>query len=151
MKRVLTTIAAVLTFVQLASANTVDSLAFMSGKWRSERNGTITEELWTSPQAGAMFGISRTIRGEKTVFFEFLRVETRGGGLYYVAQPGGRPPTPFKLVSFDGKVATFENPENDFPSKIVYEKLGDDAIRAGIAGKQNGKDASESWEFKRVK
>lgn len=151
MKHALTMIVAVLTLVQLGLANSVDSLTFMSGKWISERNGTITEELWTSPKAGAMFGVSRTIRGDKTVFFEFLRVETRGGELYYVAQPGGKPPTQFKLVKFDGKIATFENPDHDFPSKIVYENLGDDAIRASISGRQNGKDASESWEFKRAK
>lgn len=134
-----------------ASTASIEDFAFIAGHWSVEHNGVVTEEMWTAPKAGAMFGVSRAVRGEKLVSFEFLRIQMRGGDLYYVAQPGGRPPTPFKLALFDGKVATFENSENDFPSKIVYEKLGDDSIRASISGTQNGKDASESWEFKRVK
>ena len=36
-------------------------------------------------------------QGEKAIGFEFLRIEFRADGVFYVAQPGGRPKTEFKL------------------------------------------------------
>jgi len=41
-----------------------------------------------------MLGMSRTLSGERMVAFEFLRIETRPDGIFYVAQPRGNPPTP---------------------------------------------------------
>jgi hypothetical protein len=32
---------------------------------------------------------SRTLEGDRTVAFEFVRIEARADGVYYVAQPGG--------------------------------------------------------------
>lgn len=126
-------------------------LKFLSGTWRMQRGSTTVEETWTSNVGGVMLGVSRTMRGDKTVFFEFLRIEKRAdGATYYVAQPRGNPPTDFKLTSAEGGTVTFENPSHDFPQKIVYERVSDDTLRARISGPRNGKDASESWEFQRV-
>lgn len=50
-----------------------------------------------------MLGVSRTIQGGKMVGFEFLRVVERNGGLVYVAQPGGGPPTEFVLTELEAR------------------------------------------------
>jgi hypothetical protein len=143
---------AVFTFLARADEQPVSAdFSFLSGTWRMQRGSTTVEETWTSNVGGIMLGVSRTMRGERTVFFEFLRIEKRAdGATYYVAQPRGNPPTDFKLTSVQGGTVTFENPSHDFPQKIVYERVSDDTLRARISGPRNGKDASESWEFQRI-
>lgn len=133
---------------QPAPAKLAD-LAFFHGAWRVEQNDTLNEEYWSPPRAGTMLGAARTIKGDKTVFFEYFRVEQRGDDLFYIAQPGGKPPTEFKLNSFDGRRAVFENPEHDYPTRVIYEKIDDQTMRASIEGMQNGKKRGTSWEYKR--
>ncbi len=129
----------------------LDDLRFLQGAWSVERNGTITEEFWSALRGGTMMGAGRTIKGDKTVFFEHLRIEQRGDDIFFVGQPKGQQPTDFKLVSFDGKRAVFENPQHDFPTKVIYEKIDDDTLRASIEGVQNGQKRGTSWEYKRAK
>ena len=51
----------------------------------------------------------------------YLRIVERDGGLVYIAQPGGNPPTEFVLTELDKKRAVFVNPRHDFPQRIIYE------------------------------
>ena len=56
-------------------------------------SGDVTvEEHWTAPSGGTMLAVGRTVKKERTLFFEFLRIETRKDGLVYVAQPKGVSP-----------------------------------------------------------
>jgi hypothetical protein len=129
----------------------IERFAFLTGTWRHEKGGTVTEETWIEPKAGATFGVGRTLRGDQTVFFEFLRIEQRGNDTFYNARPRGRPPTEHKMIAFDAGVVTFENPAHDFPQRIVYRQVDADTIDARIEGRQNGQSASESWRYTRVK
>jgi hypothetical protein len=127
-------------------------LAFLEGKWITENGGMTVEEIWSSPAGGMMVGVGKTMRGDKAVFFEFLRIEQRPGGeIVYIAAPRGQGTTEFKLTGGDGKKFIFENPQHDFPQKITYEKIDADTVRASIAGPRNGKETVESWEYRRAK
>ena len=128
----------------------IDDLAFFAGAWAVERNGTLTEEYWSPPKAGAMFGVGRTIKGDKTLFFEYFRVEQRGDDLFYIATPKGEDTTEFRLTSFDGKRAIFENPQHDYPTKVIYENVDANTLKASIEGVRNGKSSGMTWEYKRV-
>jgi hypothetical protein len=134
------------------SSSSASDFAFIQGAWRADQGDAVVEERWTDDVGGVMLGVGRTIKGGRTVFFEFLRIERRrDGNVYYVAQPRGNPPTDFKLTSSaDGKLV-FENPKHDFPQKITYERVDQDTVRATISGPRGGTEASESWEYKRVK
>jgi hypothetical protein len=95
---------------------------------------------------GSMFGVSRTVANGKTVFFEYLRIETRGDGLFYVAHPKARTPgTDFKLVRLSGQEAVFENPAHDFPKRLIYRKNADGSLTARIEG--NGTEKEKPQEF----
>lgn len=122
----------------------VESLAWLAGSWGSASGATETEEHWTAPKAGSLLGMNRTTRGGKTVMFEFLRIEARPDGVYYLASPGGRPPTPFKLKEAVKEKVVFENPEHDFPQRILYWKSGS-SLCARIEGTQKGKPAGQEW------
>jgi hypothetical protein len=122
---------------------TIADMTWLAGAWGATAS---TEERWSPPKGGAMLGVSRTVKGEKMVAFEYLRIVERDGGLVYVAQPGGRPPTEFVLTELDEKRAVFVNPRHSYPQRIVYElsKEGDLTASIGFA-----KGRLQSFEFKR--
>jgi hypothetical protein len=71
----------------------------------------------------------------------------RGGGLVYVAQRGGRPPTDFVLTELTPDSATFENPAHDFPKMIRYAKRGDGTLEARVS---DGGQRAETFIFRRT-
>ncbi len=121
-------------------------LAFMKGAWEGGRPGMKFEERWTEEAGGLMLGVSRTVKGDKAIGFEFLRIEFRADGIFYVAQPGGRPKTEFKLTASDGKSATFENPAHDHPKMIRYTRTEDGSLKADL----DGAEGKQSFVFKPV-
>lgn len=100
---------------------TIDDMQWLGGTWVGAKGTSSTEERWTPAGGGAMLGISRTIQEGQMRQFEYLRIVERDGGLVYVAQPGGSPPTEFVLTELDGERAVFDNPRHDYPQRIVYE------------------------------
>jgi hypothetical protein len=132
----------------------IEDLKFMSGAWRCQIWGGTFEEYWTPPAGGAMQGCGRLVTNGKTDFMEFMSIESVPSGItmyMLIGEPskGDKKPVPFKLTSFDGKTALFENPKNDFPSKIVYVKDGD-GMKCWIEGVQKGKKTKEDFAFKRI-
>jgi len=111
----------------------LEGLRFLEGNWRGESGKATIEERWTDAAGGTMLGVSRTIVSGKTVAFEFLRIEAREDGVFYVAQPNGRPPTEFKLTRVSAGEAVFENPQHDHP-KIIRYRLGEGELVAEVEG-----------------
>ncbi|HXI30361.1 MAG TPA: DUF6265 family protein [Vicinamibacterales bacterium] len=128
-------------------AAAIADVAWIAGTWVSANGPETVEEHWTSPAGGAMLAVSRTIAAGKLAEFEYLRIVERAGGLVYIAQPNGRPPTEFAMTKVDARSVTFENPQHDFPKMIRYEKRGDGTIVASIAG--TGGANAMSWTFGR--
>jgi hypothetical protein len=129
----------------LAAAGPAD-LAFMKGSWEGGGGAMKFEERWTEEAGGLMLGVSRTIKGDRAVAFEFLRIEFRQDGVFYVAQPGGRPKTEFRLTASDGKSATFENPAHDHPKLIRYSLGAEGTLKAEL----DGAEGRQSFVFKPV-
>ncbi|MBI3447558.1 MAG: hypothetical protein HY049_01365 [Acidobacteria bacterium] len=130
-------------------AGDVSSLAWMAGTWIGAKDGVEMEEMWLPPRGQSMLSVHRDVKDGRTTSFEFLRIEGSSSGLTYWASPGGRPATPFRCVDLAGKKVVFENPEHDFPQRILYW-LGDDgSLHAKIEGTLKGKPASEEWAWRR--
>jgi len=115
-----------------APAAQLTDFAWLAGTRQMARANGFVEEHWTAATANVVFGVSRTVRGDRVVEFEFIRIEQRPEGIFYVAQPNGRPPTLFKLTRWDGTEAVFENPEHDFPKRVVYRRLPDNVVWAKV-------------------
>ena len=126
-------------------------LAWIAGDWQTAAGGRRQiEEHWTSVAGGTMMGVSRTVAGDKTVEFEYLRIEQRADGIYYVAHPKARcPATDFKLTKASATEAVFENPQHDFPKRIIYRKTGDDSLTASIDGGEGSR--AMTFAFTRMK
>lgn len=115
----------------------VADLTWLSGDWETAPGKLQIDEHWTHVAGGTLVGTSRTIADDKTVFFEFLRIETRPGAVYYVAQPRGGSAADFYLINVDTHSATFENLAHDFPKRIVYTREGE-SLTARIDGGADG-------------
>jgi hypothetical protein len=132
-----------------APVSTVASLDWLEGHWRSESGpGEITEEVWIGARAGKMFGIGRSVRGRLTRSFEYMRIEEGEGGLIFVAQPGGAPPTRFAMVSHARNQVVFENRATDYPQRVVYRRQGE-RLTATISLADGSKPVS--WSFRRIR
>jgi hypothetical protein len=125
----------------------VDELTWLAGAWVGTMGKSRIEERWSPPLGGAMLGLSRTVKGEAMVAFEYLRVVQRDGGLVYVAQPNGSPPTEFVLTELSGSRAVFENPRHDSPQRIAYELSSEGTLSASIGFIKGGRP--QRFEFKR--
>ena len=142
------TIATLLLFTSFQTP-TMSDLSWIAGDWQTAPGGRRQiEEHWTAVAGGWMMGISRTIAGDKTVEFEYLRIEQRADGIYYVAHPKARcPGTDFKLTRASANEAVFENPQHDFPKRIIYRKT-DDGLTASIDAGEGSK--AISFVFKKM-
>ena len=131
--------------------HTISELGWISGDWGSAPGGRVQiEEHWTQPAGGSMLGMSRTVMGIRTLEFEYLRLEQRSDGIYYVAHPKGRcPGTDFKLTSVTTSEAVFENPAHDFPKRIIYRKTAVGGLVASIDGGEGTK--SQTFTFYPIK
>lgn len=129
---------------------TIADLSWIAGDWQTAPGGrSQIEEHWTAAAGESMMGVSRTIAGDKTVEFEYLRIEQRADGIYYVAHPKARcPGTDFKLTRASTTEAVFENPQHDFPKRIIYRKI-DGGLTASIDAGEGSK--AMSFVFKKLK
>lgn len=127
----------------------IEALAWLAGTWTRNEGDVFQEEAWSAPRGDAMFGIGRVVRGGRTVFFEYLRIESRTDGVFYVASPRGSGATDFRLVENTEARAVFENPRHDFPQRIIYWRDGD-ALRARTEGVRGGKQAKEDFFWERT-
>jgi hypothetical protein len=130
-------------------AASIDSLSWMVGSWTGKMGKAGIEEHWIPPAGKTMMAVARTVVGDRTVAFEFLRIEQRPDAIVYIAQPGGRPPTEFRLTASTPTSATFENPQHDHPKLIRYTKEGEGTLIAEIEGDEKGKRVSQRFVFKK--
>lgn len=113
-------------------------LAWMAGCWARVTEASRLEEQWMEPRGGLMLGMSRLVRDGRAVSHEALRIEDRGGTVVYVAWPSGQAVTEFAAAAIDDTLAVFENPEHDFPQRILYLRGPGDSLHARIEGERGG-------------
>jgi hypothetical protein len=89
-----------------------------------------------------------------TMFFERLSIETKDGEIYYVPivnNQNDQMPVYFKLTAMQDSVFIFENPQHDFPQKVVYEFHKPDILNAFIEGTDEGAYSKQEFIYKKVK
>jgi len=127
----------------------VDRLAWLSGCWTRTHADSLIEEHWMTPRGGSMLGMGRTVTGDKTVEYEFLRIAEVDGTLAYVARPSGQPEAAFPLKSIEDSVVVFENLAHDFPQRIIYRRNADASLTARIEGTVKGQARGRDFPYRR--
>ncbi|MEO8507562.1 MAG: DUF6265 family protein [Betaproteobacteria bacterium] len=137
-----------------ADLNSAAALSWLDGCWTGTVNQRDFREQWSPLRGGTLLGVGSTVLQGKLQSYEFLRIEGRGDGVYYVAAPSGQPEAAFKLVSIttDDKdtIFTFANPAHDFPQRILYRRATEGWLYATIEGKLKGEDRQVIYPMRHV-
>lgn len=130
----------------------IEALGWLKGCWAGGSGAREVEEQWTKPAGKSMLGLSRTVAEGRTVAYEFIRiVEEEDGTIYYVAKPSNQREARFKLAHLTASEAVFENPEHDFPQRVIYRLEKDGSLFARIEGVSRGKQRGVNFPMKRAK
>jgi Domain of unknown function (DUF6265) len=129
-------------------------LAWLTGCWWGDVNKHEFREYWHPLRGDMMVGVSRMSLPDKVVSYEYLRLESRPDGVYYVAVPRGKPETAFKLAvtKKDGtdEIFTFGVPGTGFPTSLTYRRAGGGWLYVEVAGVVQGKEQKVTYPFRRV-
>ncbi len=99
-----------------------------------------------------MLGISRTVADGKTVEFEFMQIrEETNGEILFIAKPSGQPEATFKLIKGSAREVIFENPQHDFPQRVIYRLQDDGSLLGRIEGVSKGKEKSVDFPMNRAR
>lgn len=132
----------------------MNSLTWLEGRWELKMHDTLSTEIWQRKNDSTYTAISMDIsKGKDTLRYEEITLEQRGTDMYYIPVVKGQnegKKVEFKLTKFEDKNLTFENPEHDFPKKIVYRISGDTLLPA-ISGPMQGHDVKMEFPMIRVK
>jgi hypothetical protein len=94
--------------------------------------------------------MSRTVAGGKTVHTEHIQIREANGQIAYIVALGlGAKPTVFKLVRSSTNEAVFENPDHDFPQRIIYRRESAEALFARIEGIEKGVNKAMDFRYRR--
>jgi hypothetical protein len=134
----------------------VSALSWLYGCWGGKVNQRDFREQWMPLRGNTMLGIGSTEYQEKLSSYEYLRIEGRVDGVYYVALPSEQKEAAFRLVSAvkddrdSSNTYTFENPQHDFPQRIIYRRGTDGWLYATIEGKVQGQDRQVTYPLRRM-
>ncbi|MES2318664.1 MAG: DUF6265 family protein [Pseudomonadota bacterium] len=137
--------------VLAATPDPTAKLGWLQGCWAATGAEAGSVEHWSSAAGGTMMGMSRTVKGGKTVEYEFVQIrEVEPGVLAYIAQPSGQPQATFKLLRQSDTEFVFENLAHDFPQRVIYRREGEKALRARIEGMRKGVLKGVDFPMQRV-
>lgn len=127
------------------AAAAAQDLTWMSGYWLSCSGGQEVSETWTDSRGAVMLGMSFTLRNGRPSW-EFSRIGPSGSGLSFFAQPSGQAPAEFRAVETGANRVVFENPQHDFPQRVIYRRDGNRLI-GRIEGIVDGRPRSAEWHY----
>lgn len=134
-----------------ASGESIATLRWMTGCWAAVGQEAGSGEHWTAPAGGSMLGVSRTVRGGRTVGFEFMRIaDNDSGQLAFFARPSGQPGAMFPMAQLTDNEVVFENPAHDFPQRVIYRRLPDNGLLGRIEGRIDGDLRSVDFPMQRA-
>ena len=141
---------ALLALVLPGAAQSGARFDWMIGRWVQTEAAATISETWEATAPGTLSGIGRTERPGRPIFEERMTIRSSPTGATFTAELPGQPPTSFALKARRAGMAVFENKAHDFPQRVIYRRCGED-LCARIEGVMDGKAASESWRYRRVR
>jgi len=133
-------------------------LAWLEGCWRGSAGDIEFREQWMPLRGNLLIGVSQTVARDNTQDYEYLRLEARPDGVYYVAMQEGRKESAFRLSeqSVDraegrnDEIFIFVNAALEFPQKITYRRASEGWLYAVVEGKSKGVDRQVTYPMRRI-
>jgi hypothetical protein len=135
----------------------ISDLTFMSGHWRGELEGEVTDEHWAEPLGDSLMGVFRSARSGKVTFYELMAIEQEEKGPVFrlkhfnrglIAWEEKAEVWNYPLVELRDDYAAFERPDKG--TKLIYHRTGKDTMEATLERVKDGKKTTEVFRFWRV-
>lgn len=124
----------------------------LCGSWQLEHSANI--EYWSKESPDFYSGILYSIEGNDTVVYEKMSLKKIGKQIYFIAEvpdQNNQEPVRFLLNGSSSKALEFENPDHDFPNKIVYTMPLENRLEASISGLINNNPDTIFFNYSRIK
>jgi hypothetical protein len=129
----------------------LSALQWLAGCWTQDGRDAGSVEQWTLPAGGTMLGMNRIVSGGRTIAFEYMRIAVNKDDMVeFIASPSGQETARFKMVSMNENEVVFENPEHDFPTRIIYRLLIDGSLLGRIEGIDKGTPRTAEFPMTRT-
>ena len=135
-------------------------LNWLVGNWKGRVESDNIYEQWSKKTDNTLQGHGYIISGKSlgqesqeldTLFSERMEIVARNGEITLAVRMAGQAETVFTATELTPGRAVFENPEHDFPNRIIYAQPTDGSLTATIEGKLNGKAARESFTMRKAR
>jgi len=115
---------------RVSAEEVVGDMGWIAGGWSGEMWGGVFHAHYSPPIEGRILSHSWLMRGDQEAFYEFELFEGRDGVVRMQPFPGGRKAGGFVMSEHDpaARKVTFENPDKDYPTRIVYHRVADDRL-----------------------
>ena len=136
----------------------LEPLAWLEGCWVGTVNQREVREHWMPLRGNLLLGMSQTVMKGKTQDFEYLRIESRPDGIYYLNLPSGQNGTTFKyagqtvitLPDRNDDAFVFTNAGVDFPQKLTYRRATEGWLYVAVEGKLKGMDKEVTYPLRHI-
>jgi hypothetical protein len=139
-----------LLLLALAPAQDASALSWLAGCWRGDSSSRIVDEIWMAPSGDGMLGMGRTVAGGRIVDHEFMQIRVQDGRLVFIAKPARQAEATFTASTAGPKEVVFENPDHDFPQRVIYRLRDDGSLLARIEGTENGQPRGVDFPMRRT-
>lgn len=138
MKQLLIIICLALTFNQGISQDLPQEYKKFIGYWDVQGNDNM--EIWHNGEFGGLAGMGVMLKDGNEEILEELELKYIDGTINYVAkvknQNAGQAIN-FELTDSRNNVYVFQNPNHDFPKKIIYRFKNDNEIEVTVSDNAN--------------
>lgn len=126
-----------------ASPPSIRDLSWLEGTWQGKVGDRDFEARYSGADGGQVLSASKYTKNGAAAGFEFERFEELDGTLVLTPFPEGKSSVTFKLAELDPKSrrAIFENLAHDFPTRLSYQRVGDNKLTILLSGP--GEDGQE--------
>lgn len=128
-------------------------LSLLTGLWFvSDGEGGRYEE-WSEMKGDSMTGKAYKLLDQDTLMSETITIKRDDTATWYIpvvrSQNQGLP-VKFRLTGSADTAFTFENPQHDFPQRIIYRFVTKDSVVARIEGDVEGELQSIEFNLRRM-
>jgi hypothetical protein len=124
----------------------------LEGTWKmNTKRGAICEE-WKKMNKNHLQSRGYMIKGSDTVVNERVALTKTAEGIFYtstVEEQNNKQPVAFKITKAEKNLFVFENPQHDFPKRIVYYFINADSLHAYVDDGSDESKKRQNFYYKR--
>jgi hypothetical protein len=133
-------------------AQKINILDRFEGKWIMQKGDKTIGEEWTKISEAWFESKGYFIKDGDTIVTERVALKRVYGEVFYtstVEDQNNKQPVKFKLTFYKKGKFIFENPQHDFPKRIIYDFTSRNTLHAYIDG--GAKTRAQHFYYKRIK